>query len=173
MTRPFYDRVKDCDDLTKKLYLDMNLWLPNEILLKADRMTMAHSLELRVPYLDRELWAIAKTLPSCLKMRGRLTKPALRKAAARHIPADTANREKAGFLVPFRFWLREEPYYQKVRDVLRADYAAEFFDTERLLTMLDAHRDGTENNCRSLYTVYSFLLWYREYFLKEKHAYES
>ena len=172
VTKPFYDRVKGCDDLTKKLYLDMNLWLPNEILLKADRMTMAHSLELRVPYLDRELWAIAKTLPSRLKMRRRLTKPALRKAAARHIPADTANREKAGFLVPFRFWLREEPYYQRVRDVLRADYAAEFFDTERLLTMLDAHRDGRENNCRSLYTVYSFLLWYREYFLKE-HAYED
>lgn len=172
VTKPYYERVKDCDDLTKKLYLDMNLWLPNEILLKADRMTMAHSLELRVPYLDRELWAIARSLPSRLKMRGRLTKPALREAARKHVPTDTAEREKAGFLVPFRFWLKEEPYYQKVKDVLGTDYAAEFFDTERLLTMLDAHRDGTENNCRILYTVYSFLLWYQKYFLKER-TYES
>ena len=172
VTKPFYDCVKGCDDLTKKIYLDMNLWLPNEILLKADRMTMAHSLELRVPYLDRELWAIARTLPSRLKMRGRLTKPALREAARKHVPADTAKREKAGFLVPFRFWLREDPYYQAVKSVLSADYAAEFFDTEALLAMLDAHWAGTENNCRSLYTVYSFLLWYRAYFLKE-NAYES
>ena len=172
VTKPYYDKVRGCDDLTKKIYLDMNLWLPNEILLKGDRMTMAHSLELRVPYLDRELWAIAKTLPSRLKMRGRYTKPALRRAARRHIPTETAEREKIGFLVPFRLWLREEPYYRAVRDVLSADFAREFFDTERLLAMLEAHRAGTENNCRVLYTVYSFLLWYREYFLKDD-AYEG
>ena len=165
VTAPYYEKVKDCDDLTKKMYLDMNLWLPNDILLKADKMTMAHSLELRVPYLDREVWGIARTLTSPQKMKGRHTKRAFRAAALSHIPSDWANRKKAGFMVPFRIWIREDAYYQKVKAMFSRDFAAEFFDTDLLMTMLDEHKRGEKNHARKIYTVYSFLIWYEQYFL--------
>ena len=75
------------------------------------------------------------------------------------------NRKKAGFMVPFRVWIREDRYYEKVRAMLSRDFAAEFFDTDRLLAMLDEHKAGKKNNARKLYTVYSFLIWYEQYFI--------
>lgn len=164
VTAPYYEKVKGCDDLTKKMYLDMNLWLPGDILLKADKMTMAHSLELRVPYLDREVWNVARTLLSEQKMKGRQTKRAFRKAALSHIPLDWANRKKAGFMVPFRVWIREEKYYNLVKQMFEADFTKEFFDTDKLLHILNKHYSGKENNARVIYTVYSFLIWYKQYF---------
>lgn len=164
VTAPYYEKVKDCDDLTKKLYLDMNLWLPGDILLKADKMTMAHSLELRVPYLDREVFSVARTLTSPQKMRGRKVKRAFRAAAFTHIPKEWADRKKAGFMVPFRVWLREDRYYHRVLAMFRRDFAAEFFDTDALIAMLEEHKDGRANHARKLYTVYAFLLWYERYF---------
>ncbi len=165
VTAPYFERVKDCDDLTKKMYLDMNLWLPGDILLKADKMTMAHSLELRVPYLDREVWSVARTLTSEQKMVGRATKRAFRTAALSHIPDGWANRKKAGFMVPFRVWLREEKYCKKVSDMFGRDFAGEFFDVDRLTEMLEEHREGSANNARVIYTAYSFLIWYEQYFV--------
>ncbi len=165
VTAPYFEKVANMDELSKKMYLDMNLWLPGDILLKADKMTMAHSLELRVPYLDREVFAIARTLTSNQKMRGRHTKRAFRRAALSHIPEGWANRKKAGFMVPFRVWLREDKYCERVAEMFRRDFAGEFFDTDRLLSMLYDHRDGKQNNARVIYTVYSFLLWYEQYFI--------
>lgn len=164
VTAPYYEKVKGCDDLTKKLYLDMNLWLPGDILLKADRMTMAHSLELRVPYLDKEVWEVARTLTSAQKMKGRHTKRAFRAAAFRHIPEEWAKRKKAGFMVPFRVWIREDAYCSRVREVFSRAYVSEFFDRDKLMLLLDEHKSGTRNNARKIYTVYSFLIWYGEYF---------
>ena len=165
VTAPYYEKVKNCDDLTKKMYLDMHLWLPHDILLKADKMTMAHSLEARVPYLDREVWELARTLTSAQKMKGRHVKRAFRQAAFGHIPADWANRKKAGFMVPFRVWLKDEKYNAAVRDMFSRDFASEFFDTELLNEMLDEHIAGKKNNARVIYTVYSFLIWYEQYFV--------
>ena len=167
VTRPYYEKVKGEDDLTKKMYLDMNLWLPGDILLKADKMTMAHSLELRVPYLDRGVWNVAKTLASKQQMEGRKTKIALRAAAFRHIPAEWANRKKAGFLVPFREWIKEEKYQAIVKDTWHRDYAAKFFNTAKLDALLDRYlTEGKREDARKVYTIYSFLLWYDEYFVK-------
>ncbi len=165
VTAPYYEKVKGCDDLTKKMYLDMNLWLPNDILLKADKMTMANSLEARVPYLDCEVWDVARTLTSAQKMKGRKVKRAFRSAAFRHIPEEWANRKKAGFMVPFRVWLKDEKYASKVREAFGKDYASRFFDTELLSNMLDEHISGKKNNARVIYTVYSFLIWYEQYFV--------
>ena len=119
-----------------------------------------------MPYLDREVWSVARTLTSPQRMKGRHTKRAFRQAALSHIPGDWANRKKAGFMVPFRVWLREEQYAETVRRTFRAPYAAEFFDTAKLEALLDAHVSGAANNARKIYTVYSFLLWYEEYFVK-------
>lgn len=165
VTAPYYEKVKGCDDLTKKMYLDMKLWLPGDILLKADKMTMAHSLEARVPYLDREVWKVAKSLTSKQKMKGRHTKRAFRKAAFSHIPKEWAQRKKAGFMVPFRVWIREEKFYNKVKEAFSKDYAKEFFKADLLLDMLEKHKAGEENHAREIYTVYSFLLWYEQYFV--------
>ncbi len=166
VTAPYYEKVKDCDDLTKKMYLDMHLWLPYDILLKADKMTMAHSLEARVPYLDKEVWAVARTLLSEQRMKGRHTKRAFRKAALSHIPTDWANRKKAGFMVPFRVWIRDEKFAEPIRRAFSSEAAAKFFNKDLLLSMLDEHVKGEKNNARVIYTVYSFLLWHEEYFVK-------
>ena len=165
VTRPIYDAVRNSSDLTKKLYLDMRLWLPSDILLKADKMTMAHSLELRVPYLDKEVFALARTLTDGQKTKGKVTKRVFRKAADRRIPRDWAERKKAGFLVPFRVWLKEEKYASRVREAFERDYAREFFDTDKLNKMLEEHISGKKNNARAIYTVYSFLLWYEQFFV--------
>ncbi|MBR6916845.1 MAG: asparagine synthase (glutamine-hydrolyzing) [Clostridia bacterium] len=165
VTKPYYDEVKGCDELTKKLYLDMNLWLPYDILLKADKMTMAHSLELRVPYLDREVWSVARSLTSAQKTKGRRTKIAFRKAALSHIPLDWANRKKAGFMVPFRVWIKDEKYARYVKDMFDRDFTSEFFDREALVKLLDDHIAGRANNAREIYTVLSFLIWYEQYFI--------
>lgn len=165
ITRPYFEKVKDLDDVTKKQYVDMFLWLPNDILLKADKMTMAHSLELRVPYLDKEVLKLALTLPKKYKVKNKIGKYALRKAAATKIPEAWFNRPKLGFLVPFREYLKEEKYYNIVKKEFESDYAKEFFDTDKLIEMLDMHYQGIEQTHRKIYTAYSFLLWYKEYFV--------
>ncbi len=165
ITAPYYEKVRKCDDLTKKMYLDMNLWLPYDILLKADKMTMAHSLEARVPYLDREVWRVARSLTTPQKAKGRHTKRAFRQAALSHIPSEWANRKKAGFMVPFRVWIRDAKYGNRVKEQFNTDYAKEFFNVDILNQMLNEHLEGKANNARVIYTVYSFLLWYEQYFI--------
>lgn len=164
ITAPIYDRVKDLSELEKKQYLDLNLWLPGDILLKADKMSMAHSLELRVPYLDREIMAQAQTLPAAYKIDGVNTKHVMRAAANKTLPDAWANREKKGFPVPIRNWLREDRYYSEVKRSFTSDAAAEYFDTHQLTALLDAHKNGAANNGRRIWTVYTFLTWHRAFF---------
>lgn len=165
ITKPYFDKVKGLDDVTKKQYVDMFLWLPNDILLKADKMTMAHSLELRVPYLDKEVLKLALTLPKEYKVKKNIGKYALRKAAATKIPQEWFSRPKLGFLVPFREYLKQEKYYNIVKKEFEEPYAKEFFDTDKLLEMLDMHYKGIAQTHRKIYTAYAFLLWYKEYFV--------
>ena len=146
-------------------YLDLHLWQPLDILRKADRMTMANSLELRVPYLDREVWAVARAIPSSQKMRGKtITKYPLRMAAVPMLPDDWIKRDKKGFPVPFIAWLREEKYYNWAKDLISQRYVAEFFDQKYLLDLLETHYSGKARTHRKLYTVLSFLIWYQVYF---------
>lgn len=164
---PIYDRVKDKSELDKKQYLDLNLWLPGDILQKADRMSMAASLELRVPYLDRAVMEQAESLPHEYKINGKNTKYIFRKAANKTLPDEWADRQKVGFPVPIRYWLREEKYRDIVKSYFEADYAEEFFDTEALLRLLDEHYTGKANNQRRIWTVFTFLVWYKRFFVDE------
>ena len=165
VTEPYFEAVEDADDLTKMQYLDLHLWQPLDILRKADRMTMASSLELRVPYLDREVWAVARTIPSHQKMRGKtMTKYPLRMAAVPLLPDDWVKRDKKGFPVPFIAWLREEKYYNWAKDLITQHYVSEFFDQKYLLDLLERHYSGKAKTHRKLYTVLSFLIWYQVYF---------
>lgn len=163
VTRPVYDRVKDLTELEKKQYLDLNLWLPGDILLKADKMSMAHSLELRVPYLDKIVMAEAQEIPAQYKIDGNDTKAVLRTAANKTLPDEWAHRPKKGFPVPIRTWLREDKYYSIVKEAFTSKVAEEYFDTDALVKLLDDHKNGTANNQRKIWTVYTFLVWHKQF----------
>lgn len=160
LTEPVYERAKGLSELEKKQYLDLHLWLPGDILLKADKMSMAHSLELRVPYLDKVVMSEAQTLPPQYKIDGTYTKAILRSAANRTLPDEWAHRPKKGFPVPIRQWLAEDRYFHLVKDAFTSDVAAEYFDTEALTALLTDHRNGKANNGRKIWTAYTFLVWH-------------
>ena len=164
LTKPLYDKVKDADDITKMQYLDIHLWMVGDILLKADKMSMAHSLEVRVPYLDKEVFRTASKIPTAFRVNKTDTKYAFRRAAARCLPQEVANKKKLGFPVPIRIWLKEDAYYKKVRTAFESPAAEKFFKTEEIIGLLDAHRQGKRDNSRKIWTIYMFLIWYEDYF---------
>lgn len=164
VTAPIYEKVADKDDITKMQFLDLHLWLTGDILLKADKMSMAHSLELRVPYLDKEVWRVASQLPLEYRINKTTTKYALRKAALRKLPEEVANRRKLGFPVPIRVWLKEDKYYKVVKEAFTSESAKKFFNIEELVKLLDDHFNGRKDNSRKVWTVYMFLVWHKEYF---------
>lgn len=166
ITRPYFEAVKDADELTKKQYLDLHLWQPNDILLKADKMTMAHSLELRVPFLDKEVMRLAECLPTEYRLHATTTKYLLRKTANEILPEEWATRPKKGFPVPFSTWILEEPYYRIVKEAFNKDHVSLFFDKEKINQLLEQHYAQKKNNGRKIYTIYSFLLWYEVYFVQ-------
>lgn len=160
----FYDEVADKDTVTKMQYLDINMWLMGDILLKADKTSMANSLELRVPFLDKKVMELAKTLPLDCRVNTKTTKLALRRAAEKTLPTRTAQKDKLGFPVPIREWLGSDEYYNIVKTQFTSDTAEKYFDTERLVKLLDTHRAGKADLSRKIWTVYTFLVWYGEYF---------
>lgn len=163
LTESNWDMTEGQDPVTRMQQVDLQLWLAGDILLKADKMSMAHSLELRVPYLDKEVFALAAALPAAAKANARMTKIALRQAAARTLPPAAAARKKLGFPVPVRDWLRQEPYTSRVRAVFSRPAAGEFFNVRLLHTMLNHHLHG--GDCwRQIWCVYSFLIWYEQFF---------
>lgn len=164
ITKPFYDKVKDADAVTKMQYLDLHLWMTGDILLKADKMSMANSLELRVPFLDKEVMAVAERIPAKYRVTDENTKFAMRKAALRAAPPQTANKKKLGFPVPIRVWLKEDKYYGIVKEYFTSPAAEHFFNTELLIKLLDEHRDDKYDNSRKIWTIFIFLVWYKVYF---------
>ena len=175
ITKPYYDRVKDKDEVTKMQYLDLHLWMAGDILLKADKMSMANSLELRVPFLDKEVMALAEKIPTKFRVTRKkrtdttkyITKYAMRLAARKDTPpqtAKTAAKKKLGFPVPIRVWLKEDKYYAVVKKAFTSKTAKQYFHTTRLVKLLDDHRDGKADNSRKLWTIYTFLVWYNVFF---------
>lgn len=163
-TKPYYDKVSDLDVVTKMQYIDFNFWLIYDILLKADKMSMANSLEVRVPYLDREVIEYASKLPSKYKIVGNETKYAFRKVAKEELADKVADKKKLGFPVPIREWLKEDDVYQEVKNMfLESGY---FFKPKKIIKLLDVHKAGKRDNSRKIWTIYTFLVWYQEYFIK-------
>lgn len=162
ITKPYFEKVKDKSDIIKKQFLDMNLWLPRDILLKADKMTMANSLELRVPFLDKVVFEHSLTIPDKYKSQ----KMCLRKASELSVPEEWAKRKKKGFPVPFSMWIRQEKYYKKIKDIFSSDYVKEFFNQEDILKLLEDHYKSIKNNGRKIYTIFCFLIWYKRYFIE-------
>lgn len=161
-TKEYYDKVKDKDDVTKMQYIDFNFWLIGDILLKADKMSMANSLEVRVPYLDRIVIDYARHIPTKYKVDKNTTKKCFRRVASEVLEDKVSSKKKLGFPVPIRNWIKEDDIYNKIK--LRFLEAGEFFNTKEIVKLLDDHRNNKYDNSRKIWTIYIFLIWYDRYF---------
>jgi len=161
-----YKEVLNEDDVTKMQYADIHFWMVQEILLKADKMSMAHSLELRVPFLDREIFKLASTIPTKYKVSKLNTKLAFRKAAEKEMPEHMAQRKKMAFPLPLVEWLREDRYCEIIRTYFCNDTSKKFFNQSEIIKLLNEHKTSKKNNARKIWTILTFLVWYEEYFIK-------
>ena len=164
ITAPLYAKCKNYDQITTMQYLDMHFWLPGDILLKADKMTMAHSIEGRVPFLDKYVFDIAAKVPTKYRVNKKETKYAFRLAAANHLAPKWAKKRKLGFPVPIRLWLRQDEYYNKVKNAFDSEVCARYFNVQALAELLQQHKDMKADNSRKIWTIYMFLVWHEEFF---------
>ena len=169
LLKPLYDKCDEkkpeMNEVAKKQYVDLHRFMPGDICLKADKMSMANSVEIRVPLLDKEVMKVAETMPTKYLFNDKGTKWAFRMAANRHLPEEWATRPKLGFPTPVREWLREEKYYKEVRNLFAQDFVKEFFDQDKLLQLADDNFAGKVDGRRKIWTVYTFLVWYKLYFI--------
>ncbi len=165
-TKPVFDRITNEDEITQMQYADMQVWMLYDILQKADKMSMANSLELRVPFLDRRVLETALKIPSEYRVTKDGTKLALRRAALKSLPEKTADMPKIGFLTPLNDWLRQDEYYQMIRAAFNGETAGRFFQTQNITRLLDDHKAGKAHNMKKIWSVYCFIVWYEEFFVK-------
>jgi len=164
ITKPIYEEFKGQSNIVKMQAIDINFWLMKDILQKADRMTMANSLEGRVPFVDKEVFHLASSLPLDYKVTKENTKVALRDAAKKVVPTESYKKKKLGFPVPIRDWMREDDVYNELKRSFETKIAKKYFNTEYLLKMLDEHKEKKKDNYRKLWNVYCFLKWYHVFF---------
>jgi asparagine synthase (glutamine-hydrolysing) len=164
ITAQLYAETADVDDVASMQYVDLHTWLPGDILQKADRMSMAHSLELRVPFLDRAVYAAAAGLPTDLKLppHSRSTKHALREAMRGIVPESVRERRKLGFPTPTRIWLKGA-IGDWVGGLLADSRTGHLLDLAYAQRLLADHRAGVADNSRKVWTVAMFCLWHAIY----------
>ena len=167
VTKGTYEEFKGYSNIHKMQAIDINYWLMKDILLKADRMTMASSLEGRVPFIDKEVFKVASTLPIDYKVTKENTKVALREAAKEVIPTEAYKKKKLGFPVPIREWMKTREVSDKIREMFNKDFTKKFFKVDVINKLLDDHINGKKDNYRKVWTIYSFLTWYEIFFLNE------
>ena len=169
VTKETYAEYSNFTDIEKMQAIDINYWLMKDILLKADRMTMASGLEGRVPFIDKCVFNVAKTLHIEYKVTKENTKVALREAAKEVIPTEAYKKKKLGFPVPIREWLKDDDVYEEVKNTLNSEIAKNYFNTKVLNKLLIEHKNNKKDNYRKIWTVYCFLKWY-DVFFKEENA---
>ena len=165
ITKEVYEEYKDKDNVTKMQAIDINFWLIKDILQKADRMTMANSLEGRVPFIDKEVFEYASSLPFEYKVTKENTKVALRDAAKKVIPTEAYKKKKLGFPVPLREWMKEKDFYTEIKTLFNKDYSKELFDNKYINKLLEDHVNNKRDNYKKVWTIYCFLKWYEVYFI--------
>ncbi len=165
VTKDTYEEFKGYSNIHKMQAIDINYWLMKDILLKADRMTMASSLEGRVPFIDKEVFKIATGLSIDKKVTKENTKVALRMAAKEVIPTDAYKKKKLGFPVPIREWMKTPEVSGKIKEMFNKDFTSKFFKVDVINKLLDEHVAGKKDNYRKIWTIYSFLTWYEIYFV--------
>jgi asparagine synthase (glutamine-hydrolysing) len=160
VTKPFFDESKDYSDVNKMQYVDIHTWLRGDILLKADKMTMAHSLELRVPFLDKKVFEVASKIPDELKTKNGTTKYILRKAAEGIVPDHVLNRKKLGFPVPIRHWLKNE-MHDWATSIIHESKTDAYIDKSYVLGLLEDHCANKADYSRKIWTVLVFMIWHK------------
>lgn len=160
VTAPIYDVSRDMDPVARMQHLDLFTWMRGDILVKADKINMANSLELRVPFLDKEVFKVAETIPTDLKIANGTTKYALRKAMEQIVPPHVLHRKKLGFPVPMRYWLAGDELYGWAQDTINESQTDDIFNRKAVLEMLKEHRDGVSDHSRRLWTVLAFMVWH-------------
>ena len=148
------------------LAVDIKYWLTNNVLAIVDKMTMAYSLESRVPFTDISVFRVASSLPLDYKLRNGTTKACLRDASKKSIPNESYKKKKLGFPVPIRDWIREDDFYQEIKNTFEMDIAEELFKKDYLMKLLDEHKNMVRDNYRKIWAIYSFLKWYEVFFIK-------
>ncbi|GAB6612013.1 MULTISPECIES: asparagine synthase (glutamine-hydrolyzing) [Bacillus] len=169
VTKPLYNEIQDYDDVSKMQYIDMYTWLRGDILLKADKMSTAHSLELRVPFLDKEVFDVASKIPTELKIANRTTKAILREAVRGIVPDHVLDRKKLGFPVPIRHWLKDE-MYDWALNIIKESKTEHLIDKQYVLNLLEAHRTDKGDHSRKIWTVLAFMVWHQIYI---EHTYDT
>lgn len=164
ITKSCFDKHKNDSKLIKMQSIDINFWLIKDIFQKADKMTMANSIEGRVPFTDIEVFKVASSLPDNQKISLKNTKIALRLAAKRHIPNEAYNKKKLGFPVPVREWIKEEDFYNQIKEEFNSDISKKLFNNKRILKLLDKHKNNKKDNYKKIWTIYTFLVWYKQFF---------
>jgi asparagine synthase (glutamine-hydrolysing) len=168
--RQLQAKVRSRNMLDAMLYIDMKTWLPDELLIKADKMTMANSVELRVPLLDHKVLEFATSLPSNYKLNGFKTKYILKKAMAQKIPVEIRDRKKTGFPVPYESWLRND-----LKDVVwgvltdRKTIDRGYFSKDAIEGLLRANSNGA-NYSKEIFSLLNLELWQRTFLESEKVA---
>lgn len=166
LVKEIYEETEGLDPLTKMSDVDIQIWLEGDIYLNVDKMSEAAGLEIRMPLTDLRVFDIASRMPSRYKVNDEQNKVAFRTAAAKVLPDEIAFRKKLGFIVPIRIWLADERYNADVRAKFQSDYAAKFFDLDEIGKIFDEYIGGNSDNWRKVWTIYTFLVWYEEYFIK-------
>ncbi|PGM57159.1 asparagine synthase (glutamine-hydrolyzing) [Bacillus cereus] len=169
VTKPLYNEIKDYDDVSKMQYIDMYTWLRGDILLKADKMSTAHSLELRVPFLDKEVFDVASKIPTELKIANRTTKAILREVVRGIVPDHVLDRKKLGFPVPIRHWLKDE-MYDWALNIIKESKTEHLIDKQYVLNLLEAHCTDKGDHSRKIWTVLAFMVWHQIYI---EHKYDT
>ena len=167
VTKDVYNEFKDYSNIDKMQAIDINFWLMKDILLKADRMTMASSIEGRVPFIDKEVFSVASKLPFDYKVTKENTKVALREAARKVIPTDAYKKKKLGFPVPIREWIKDGAFKEDIEKTINSDVANKYFNVKFLNKLFNEHISGKKDNYRKIWTVYTFIKWYQVFFENE------
>lgn len=164
ITAPYYEDYKDNSNVVQRQVIDFYFWLVNDFLHAVDRNTMMFSLEARTPFLDKKVYEVARQLPVSAKINKKNTKLALRLAAKKVIPNESYNKKKLGFPIPLREWMKEDLLYNEIKNKLQSDIANKFFDTKKVLKMLEQHRQGKKDTYKKVWNVYTFIIWYEQFF---------
>lgn len=171
ITRPLYEESRGYDPVDRMQFIDIHTWMRGDILLKADKMTMAHSLELRVPFLDKAVFDVASKIPTSLKTANGTTKYILRKAAEGVVPAHVLDRKKLGFPVPIRHWLKDE-MNDWAKNIIRESNTEHLINKNYVLRLLEDHCQGKADNSRKIWTVLAFMVWHQVY-VEEKYSFQK
>ena len=166
LVKDIYEEIEGLDPLSKMSDIDIQIWLEGDIYLNVDKMSTAAGLEIRMPLTDRRVFDIASRMPSCYKVNAEQNKVAVRTAAAKVLPEEIAFRKKLGFIVPIRIWMADERYNQDVQAKFHSEMATKFFNVEEIQKIFDEYVGGNSDNWRKVWTIYTFLVWYEEYFVK-------